>query len=526
MDAPPGPDAADSKLQYLHCNRCGFSAHGVDVSIDASHDPLLDIRSNRSVYVAQCSHVICCVCLGLTRNNQLNQLDEPSDPSAIPAAQCPVCQTTCALVRVDPAAMPDDIKLIISPFIEALENALEVAKFQYGNATSLIKFLKHSNDPQIAQMKAAIKTHVENSRSQNIRIKNLEEELAASKIDVKQLKQQLANNKQQLRSNNTTTLKSQFQHSRQPAQQPLFNFQYQNDQQIQQPSLQYQKQQQYRHQSSEPQQTPFISSPTQPQQQKSQVLHTPMSPSRLSLQPQTHNHQQQQQQRVSSVNSNSSMLSNQSFELASSSLSKTAYASNSMASIDVAGFLAYSPTRQFQRARPETASGGFASPKYASTPSKPSNPNRNIPQYTRQSAMTVTTATAAVGGGSNTAQMRQHQQHQQPNVNYVFDDAETFQQQKQIRQQQQMQQIQHQQQIQHSGRPASMVTGGFRSAWRSGSIASLHNGFRESIARNSDGGGRGEREYDAGVTGKTMLNRQSFGRGAGNLGNKQFEKKK
>ncbi|KAJ3116921.1 hypothetical protein HK100_000928 [Physocladia obscura] len=504
--AESGPQREAQNRTYCEC---GFSTHGVNLNIDAPHDLLSDNQSNRSVYVAQCSHVICTVCLGLTntRDNH-NQLNEPPYPAAIPAAQCPICQTTCALVRIDPTAMPDDIKLIISPFIVALENALEVAKFQYGNATSLIKFLKHSSNSQIAQMKAAIKSHAENSRSQNFRIKNLQEELAASKQDVKELKQQLTNNKQQARLSSTPAPNAQLQQSRQATQQPLFNFQPQNNQQMQQPSLQYQ--QQYRHQSSRPQQTSVILSPTQPQQQKSQVLHTPLSPSRLSLQPQTRNHQQQQQQQqqhVSSANSNSSMQANQSFERVSSSLSLTEYASNSMTSIDVAGSLAFSPTRQFQRARPETASGAFASPKYASSPSKQSN--RIMPQYMRQSTPRMTDAAA------DGAARKRHHQHQKLDVNYAFDDAETFQRQKQIKQQQQMQQIQH------SGRPASMATGNLGSMRRSGPIASMHNGPTKSSASIFDRQGGERSGYNA--VGKTMLNRQSFiRRAAGTLGSKRI----
>ncbi|KAJ3073398.1 hypothetical protein HDU98_001582 [Podochytrium sp. JEL0797] len=103
---PPPPDASDTHLQYLHCNRCGYA-------------PLVE-QPARALFVAQCSHVLCLDCL---------QSPKPGDFDGVKslAHKCVLCGAVSAVVRVG-EGMPEDVAKIISPFIETLETALEVAK--------------------------------------------------------------------------------------------------------------------------------------------------------------------------------------------------------------------------------------------------------------------------------------------------------------------------------------------------------------------------------------------------------------
>ncbi|KAJ3297969.1 hypothetical protein HDU79_001305 [Rhizoclosmatium sp. JEL0117] len=295
---PPPPDAKDAQLQYLHCNRflssefarsysnhstkrCGFANHGLGL---ASRDTTGTLSI--ALFVAQCSHILCSNCL-----------ESPPPPDfdgrTSMAHKCQLCQATSALVKLD-SEMPDDVKKIINPFIEAIENALEVAKFQYGNATSLIRFFKASTIDELNAMKRVVKTHVENSQAQAARIKHLESELEALKRESHQLKHQIKSlsRTRSVPPQPQPETPSQPQNHQQqyfPAQAPIFKVappSHSQQTRQREPTPAFQQQQQQHQRMS----TPFSSSNQQHQRHPPLYLpnsiQTPQSPSRLSLPPQ------------------------------------------------------------------------------------------------------------------------------------------------------------------------------------------------------------------------------------------------
>ncbi|KAI8622379.1 hypothetical protein BC830DRAFT_673605 [Chytriomyces sp. MP71] len=143
------PDSSDAHLSYLHCNRCGFCAHSV--RLDADEGLPTTMSGETHLFVAQCSHLLC--------SNCLNPPPGFNGRSSV-AHTCPLCNATSAIVRLDDQ-IPPDVSKIISPCMEGLENAMECAKFQFGNAVALIQYLKTCRNTQVAALKTAIKTHVE-----------------------------------------------------------------------------------------------------------------------------------------------------------------------------------------------------------------------------------------------------------------------------------------------------------------------------------------------------------------------------
>ncbi|KAI8840699.1 hypothetical protein BJ741DRAFT_675499 [Chytriomyces cf. hyalinus JEL632] len=209
---PQVPDPSDGQLEYLHCNRCGFCAHSI--SLAESETNPSHFQQSAALYVSQCSHILCSDCIQ-------NPPPIDFDGKTSVAHKCPLCSATSAIVLLTNDMQPDILK-IISPFIESLDNAVEFARFQYGNAVALLRFLKASRKTETDHLKSAIKVHIENALAQSAKMQAITSENTALRRELHSI---------QSRYNSLQQQYHQLQNQRQTNQE----FSAPNNQQLQPP---------------------------------------------------------------------------------------------------------------------------------------------------------------------------------------------------------------------------------------------------------------------------------------------------